>query len=314
MAVSRILVLRALGLGDLLTAVPALRALRDAHPEAELALACPTWLHDLVTHWQLADVTIAADPLRSLPSARAGDGLAVNLHGRGPESTRLLLSLRPRRLLAFRHRELPQTRGLPHWRPREHEPARWCRLLAECGIPAAPSRLDLPPPAPIPSYAGATIVHPGAASPARRWPPGRWAIVARSELEQGRRVVVTGTRAERRLGLALARDAGVSADDVVAGETSLLELAALVGSASLVLSGDTGVAHLATALGTPSVVLFGPVPPSEWGPSAARRSHRALWAGDRGDPHATAPDDGLLRIVPRQVLAEIRDLREQLAA
>ena len=139
MAVSRILVLRALGLGDLLTAVPALRALRDADPEAELALACPTWLHELVAHWQLADETIAADPLRPLPSARIGDGLAVNLHGRGPESTRLLLSLRPRRLLAFRHRELPQTRGLPEWRPHEHEPARWCRLLAESGIPAASS-------------------------------------------------------------------------------------------------------------------------------------------------------------------------------
>jgi ADP-heptose:LPS heptosyltransferase len=307
-------VLRALGLGDLLTAVPALRALRDAHPQAELALACPTWLHDLVTHWQLADVTIAADPLRPLPSARAGDGLAVNLHGRGPESTRLLLSLRPRRLLAFRHRELPQTRGLPQWRPREHEPARWCRLLEECGIPAAPGRLDLLPPPPLRSYAGVTLLHPGAASPARRWPAGRWAIVARSELEQGRRVVVTGGRSERRLGLAVARDAGIPADDVVSGETSLLELAALVGSAGLVLSGDTGVAHVATALGTPSVVLFGPVPPSEWGPPAVRRSHRTLWAGGRGDPHAPAADEGLLRIGPRQVLAEIRDLRAELAA
>ena len=314
MAVSRILVLRALGLGDLLTAVPALKALRDAHPEAELALACPTWLHELVAHWQLADETIAADPLRPLPSARIGDGLAVNLHGRGPESTRLLLSLRPRRLLAFRHRELPQTRGLPEWRPHEHEPARWCRLLAESGIPAASSRLDLPAPEPISSYADVTLLHPGAASGARRWPPARWAIVARSELEEGRRVVVTGAGSERALGLAVARDAEIPLEDVLSGRTSLLELAALVGSAGLVLSGDTGVAHLATALGTPSVVLFGPVPPSEWGPSAVRRSHRALWAGDRGDPHATAPDDGLLRIAPRQVLAEIRDLREQLAA
>jgi uncharacterized protein YjbJ (UPF0337 family) len=56
------------------------------------------------------------------------------------------------------------------------------------------------------------------------------------------------------------------------------------------------VAHLATAFGTPSVVLFGPTPPHEWGPPPDRPQHRALWAGERGDPHATRPDAGLLRI------------------
>ena len=42
---------------------------------------------------------------------------------------------------------------------------------------------------------GATVVHPGAASPARRWPPERWAAVARAERRAGRRVVVTGAAA-----------------------------------------------------------------------------------------------------------------------
>ncbi|WP_435833598.1 glycosyltransferase family 9 protein, partial [Streptomyces cacaoi] len=51
----RVLVLRALGLGDLLTAVPALRALRRAHPGHELVLAAPAWLADAVRATGCAD-------------------------------------------------------------------------------------------------------------------------------------------------------------------------------------------------------------------------------------------------------------------
>jgi ADP-heptose:LPS heptosyltransferase len=140
------------------------------------------------------------------------------------------------------------------------------------------------------------VVHPGAASPARRWPVERWAAVARRELDAGRDVVVTGSVAEVPLACAVAASAGLDADHVLAGRTDVLELAGVVAAAGRVVCGDTGVAHLATALGTPSVVLFGPVPPSEWGPPPNRRQHRALWAGRRGDPHSGAPDGGLLAI------------------
>ena len=188
------------------------------------------------------------------------------------------------------------------WREREHEVTRWCRLLSESGIPADPADLGLaPPPVPSPVPAGATVVHPGAASGARRWPADRWAEVARSELAAGRRVVVTGSAAER--GLA-AEVAGGQAT-LLAGETDLLGLAATVAHAGRVLSGDTGVAHLATAYGIPSVVLFGPTPPSEWGPPPDRTRHRVLWSGGRGDPHAAAPDAGLLAITVDDVLGAL---------
>jgi ADP-heptose:LPS heptosyltransferase len=311
----RIVVLRALGLGDLLTAVPALRALRDAHPSAETQLACPCWLHELVRLWQLVDEPVAVDPLARLPRRLHGADLAVNLHGRGPESTRLLAASLPRRLIAFRHPELRWTRELPRWRSGEHERERWCRLLAESGIPADASRLDLDAPgAAGASRAGSTVLHSGASAPARRWPPDRWASLARSERETGRRVVLTGSHAERADCLRIAAAAGVPVEDVVAGRTTLLELAALVGNAGLLVSGDTGVAHLATAFGTPAVLLFGPVPPAEWGPPAGARRQRTLWAGRRGDPHADVADTGLLALTPEHVGREIDDLRASLAA
>jgi ADP-heptose:LPS heptosyltransferase len=87
-----------------------------------------------------------------------------------------------------------------------------------------------------------------------------------------------------------------------------------VAAAGRVVCGDTGVAHLATALGTPSVVLFGPTPPAEWGPPAARPWHRALWAGRTGDPHASEPDPGLLALEPRQVLEALERLPAPTAA
>jgi ADP-heptose:LPS heptosyltransferase len=296
--VALILAYRALGLGDLLTAVPALRGLRDAFPGDRVVLAAPAALAPLARLSGAVDEVVDTAPL-AVPAVR-GAAVAVNLHGRGPESHRAVLAAEPRRLIAF---AAPGVHAAgPQWRAGEHEVARWCRLLAESGIPADPSRLELPAPGPSP-VPGATVVHPGAASAARRWPAERWAAVARAEREAGRRVVVTGSAAERPLAQEVVRAAGIGDAAVLAGRTGLLELAAVVAGAGLVLSGDTGVAHLATAFCVPSVVLFGPTPPSEWGPPPERGLHVALHRGTRGDPHAGEPDPGLLAIEVDDVLA-----------
>lgn len=305
-----LVVLRALGLGDLLTAVPALRALAAAFPDHRLILAAPAALGPLARLTGAVDEVVHTEPLASLPPELHHADVAVNLHGRGPQSHRVLRESAPDRLVAFHHPSIPETAAAPVWKPREHEVARWCRLLDEHGIPADPSRLDLtvdgvaaPPPA-----RGATLVHPGAASAARRWPSGRWAQLARAELAAGRRVVVTGGRDEVALAREVADRAGLADEAVLAGRTDLTGLAAAVTAAARVVCGDTGVAHLATAVGTPSVVLFGPVSPAEWGPPADRIQHRALWAGRRGDPHADTPDPGLLAITVPQVVAALRHL------
>jgi len=306
-----VVVLRALGLGDLLTAVPALRALADAFPRHPRLLAVPTALAPLARCTGAVDEVVPAEGLdQPLSRLLHGAGLAVNLHGRGPESHNLLLAAEPRRLLAFAHPAVPASSQGPRWRADEHEVARWCRLLEESGIAADPRRLDIDlPPGPLPHGAReATLVHPGAASPARRWPAERFAAVAKAEARAGRPVVVTGGPDEVALAHEVAARAGLPLGAVHAGQNGVLALGRLVAAADRVVCGDTGVAHLATALGTPSVVLFGPTSPALWGPPADRPWHRALWAGGSGDPHGQLPDPGLLAIAADQVLEALDDL------
>lgn len=302
-----VLVLRALGLGDLLTGVPALRAVARAFPHHRLLLAAPGPLRALAELTGAVDRLVPAAPLSPLPEETHGAEVAVNLHGRGPQSHRVLLSTRPGRLVAFAHPDIEETAGAPAWRADEHEVTRWCRLLREEGIPADPSDLGLEPPArPVPAaWRGATVIHPGAASSARRWPPERWAAVAAAELSSGRRVIITGGPDEVSVARRVASLAGVPPWDVAAGRTDLLDLAALVAGAGRVACGDTGVAHLATAFRRPSVVLFGPTPPAWWGPPRGG-PHVTLWTGRRGDPHGPRPDPGLLGIGVEDVVAALR--------
>jgi ADP-heptose:LPS heptosyltransferase len=310
-----LLVLRALGLGDLLTAVPALRALADAFPHHRRVLAAPAALRPIAALTGAVDAVADARPLEPIRLGASPD-VGVNLHGRGPQSHEVVLATRPRRLVAFEHVEVPRSWGSPRWREDEHEVRRWCRLLAEHGIPADPRRLALEPPTRVApgAAAGATLVHPGAASPSRRWPVERWATVARFEALAGRRVLVTGSPSERRLAEQVAAGGGLDPSAVLAGRTDLEELASVVASAGLVLSGDTGVAHLATAFGTPSVVLFGPTPPDRWGPPEDRSRHVVLWRGHSGDPHAPTTDPGLLEIGVEDVLDGIGRVRAAMRA
>jgi ADP-heptose:LPS heptosyltransferase len=300
-------VLRALGLGDLLTSVPALRGLREHHAAARITLAVPAWLAPLALHTGLVDATLDVRSPDGAPPVGAAPELAVNLHGRGPQSHRWLLAARPSGLIAFHHADIAASRNGPDWDGAEHEVRRWCRLLSSAGIDAHPERIRIT--APVATSwphrgpdAGRprAIIHAGAKDGARRWPAERWAAVIR-RLSATYDIVLTGSSGERWLASWVAHAGRLPASTVVAGRTDVLELAAVVAAADLVLSGDTGVAHLATALGRPSVVLFGPTDPSTWGPPNDPR-HIVLWTGRTGDPHAGEPFDGLLEIGVEDVL------------
>lgn len=291
-----ILVLRALGLGDLITGMPALHLLRRARPQHRIVLATPRRWGALALRTGVVDDVLDSHELAPLTGAPRHPELAIDLHGNGLPSLALLQPLAPGRIISY-------AGGDARWQHDEHEVTRWCRLLSEalparqpgCGTVAGV--LGDPPGSSI--AAGRTVVHVGAAAPSRRWPPERFAAVAAQLRRVGHDVVIIAGQGEEELAAKAAAAAGVPAETAL----SVDELLALVGRARLLVSGDTGVAHVAAAYRTPSVTLFGPVSPARWGPPPDPR-HQVLWHGDdSGDPHAATPDPALLEITVEEVLS-----------
>ncbi|MCW4355505.1 glycosyltransferase family 9 protein [Hoyosella sp. YIM 151337] len=300
-----VLVLRALGLGDLLTAVPALRALRRQYRSHKIILACPAPLRPLALRTGAVDAVMPTPGLGGLRWAAEPVDVAVNLHGSGPESHRDLLLAAPRKVITHHHPAFPELGGVP-WCAGQHEVVRWCGLLAGYGIDTDPQDLCLRAPAQRSPAADCVLIHPGAAAEARRWPAGRFAEVVRWLHGRGEHVILTGSVAERSRALTVAHAAGLPESRVLAGRTQMTGLCTLVAGARLVVCGDTGVSHLATAFTTPSVTLFGPTSPAEWGPPRLPR-HRVLWAGRRGDPHGATTDPGLLAISVTAVIEAVEN-------
>jgi len=308
------LALRALKLGDLLVAVPALHAIRRSRPDHRLVLAVPGWLEPI------AELVGGIDVLWPTPGLDHPLGIeqgridtAMNLHGNGPESRGVLEQLRPR--VALGHAS-PGWDG-PEWEDHVLERHRWARLADAHGMPADQedigiARPDLPSAAP-----GAAVVHVGAFYGSRHWPVDRFATVVRELREEGRRVVLTGSDAERPRALEVAALAGLDDEsvraDVLAGTIDLAEMAAVVADASVVVTVDTGAAHLASAYATPSVVLFGPAPPEEWGPPETGPHVVLTDASLRvGDTFGTEPDPALLAVGAADVLAAARGVARSL--
>lgn len=340
-AAAPVVVLRALGLGDVLTVVPALRALRRRFPGGPLLLAGPRAPGQLLRDYGLVEGVVPTPGLTAAPPGRGLTGhIAVNLHGRGPQSHRLLLAGGPSRVLAFANREVAVPG--PVWNDREHEVHRWCRLVSWGAGEAAAARcdpLDLylddhshpddhshlddhahpvvgrPAPSTLPGgaegaagpvrRAGPVVIHPGSASASRRWPPERFAAVGAALARGGHPVVITGGSEEATMCRGVVGRAGLGSAADLAGRLTLPNLVGLLRLSRLLVCGDTGVAHLATALRTPSVLLFGPTAPQLWGPLVDLPLHQVIWHGHQslpGDPHGPAPDPALLQITVSEVV------------
>lgn len=273
--------------------------MRAAEPTAQMILATPGVLAPVVDLIEAVDVLLSADEMSPPQWCGPPPQLAVNMHGRGPQSHRLLAALHPETLLGFANTGAG-VEG-PQWRDREHEVDRWCRLVREgTGVLTDPDDLLLPRPS-APPLAGAIVIHPGAAYPSRRWPADRFGKIAQWASRQGFGVLVTGSASERELAGEVCRLGALPAEANLAGTTDLAGLCGLVAHAPLVVCGDTGVAHLATAFATASVVIFGPVSPELWGPRSTG-PHTVLWKGPHvGNPWGDTPDEALMQVTVGEV-------------
>jgi ADP-heptose:LPS heptosyltransferase len=108
------------------------------------------------------------------------------------------------------------------------------------------------------------VMMPGSLWETKRWRPEGFAAVARHFLAQGYPVLIDGAanQAEECRRIAAAAPGAV----VLAGLTSLAELAALIRRSAIAVTNDSGPLHLTTALGRPVVALFGPTNPVWFGP------------------------------------------------
>ena len=110
------------------------------------------------------------------------------------------------------------------------------------------------------------VIHPGARFWFKRWPAKKWASLM--DILQGKlglSVVITGGGREMEDVRAILSKMKTPAYSL-AGQTTVLELAALIKQATLFIGNDSGPMHIAAAMGTPVIALFGPTEPALWKP------------------------------------------------
>lgn len=292
MTAAHALVVRQDGVGDVLLAGPAVRAV--AHGAGRVTFLCGPAGRPAAELLPGVDAVIVhpapwidADPEPVDPAAMSR--LVADLAARHIEEAAILTSFHQSALplaLLLRLAGVPRVVAVSddypgslldvrHRVPDDiHEVERALSTVATLGYRLAPSddgRLALRTevlrrPNPLADARPYVVVHPGASVPARAWAPDRNAELVTALAASRRRVVVTGGPDERDL---VAAVVGSGRGDVIdlSGITDLGDLAAVVAGAEAVVVGNTGPAHLAAAVGTPVVSLFAPtVPAVRWRP------------------------------------------------
>jgi heptosyltransferase-1 len=151
----------------------------------------------------------------------------------------------------------------------------------------------------------AVLINPGAGWGAKRWPVERYASVAQSLIAEGFRVLVNAGPGEEPLAEAIAQQTGGAATPLTC---SLAQLIALTRRVALVIAGDTGPLHLACALARPVVGIYGPTDPSRNGPFGTQSIVLRSPLSRRDHTRHAAPEAGLLTIQPHDVLRAAGEL------
>lgn len=307
--VRRVAVLRALSLGDMVCATPALRALRTTFPRASVTLVGQGWASDWARRIDAIDEFIALPPhplvgQETSPSSWSNFvsrmqglqlDLALQMHGSGGVSNGIVCQWGARENLVFHEPGVAapaDTFGVP-WPERGSEPLRLMRLLHPLGVvdePSAPLSLVHPvSPQDRQELAallaacgmaagrgvGWVCVHPGSKWPSRRWAAERFAQVALELSQRGHDILLTGGEPERALAEQICQRVPRAIN--LCGRTTLWTLGAAIEGARLLVCNDTGVSHIAAALSVPSVVISCGSDVARWSPANPLR-HRVLWS------------------------------------
>ncbi len=263
---SRVALIRLRSLGDCVLSTPAIRLLKKARPDLEVAV---------VVEDRFAGVYEGSpDVSRMLPpSARAirsfAPDLCLNLHG-GTRSARLTLLSGARFRAGFDifkpgwiyNTPIPTAQQVLGVTRRVHTAEHQASALFYLGVPvedvprafvsAAPGRSSQ---APEGRYA---VFHAMAATPEKTWPAPFFLELARyASRELGLEPVFIGGPGEDLSQFQIFR---------IIGGAPLGEIARLVRDASVFIGNDSGPAHVAAAFAVPQVVFFGPSDEEIWSP------------------------------------------------
>lgn len=149
------------------------------------------------------------------------------------------------------------------------------------------------------------VLNPGATWASKSWETDRFAATAQyiRDRYQYRSVVVWGTFDERLMAEKIVELAAGSA--VLAPDTDLNQLGALIETADLFVSGDTGPLHMAVAVGTATIGLYGATRPGDSGPYGQVAIQRAYERGTRR--HRRRTDNQAMRAIGVEHVCEAID-------
>lgn len=306
-------------LGDALLALPTLALLRRARLAAHvtlvargdvLPLARASMLADAASDWvdPLWAALFTDDPQAHAAGAIVQDAAVVAwLADAGGALTRNLQAWGARQVVVAPGRP-PEERAAPG----EHTALLLAHALVPLGISVPTTAEELaagmpplhvdPRDAQIAAQAWGALdhdadpparpvvaLHAGSGGAAKRWPPERFAALARRLITRGfRPLLVEGPDdAEVTAAVLAALDTETDAIRVARG-LSVGALAALLRRCTAYAGNDTGVSHLAALAGVPALALFGPSDPSRWAPLGP---HVRILRAPEGDMARLEPGD-----------------------
>jgi len=323
----RIAIFSTTALGDLMFNTPAIRAVRERYPTAQITLvssyknrqlvAGSPCFHDVI-YWDHK----AKDMLSVIRRLRKNrPQLAIILHSKAPYDVITAVAAGCR--FVFKDVYGNKATGMEAWltgvshSTGGHLIQRKLDLAAQLGCRADNPEMFIPvgfPPREKP--AGKILIgfQMGASEKLRCWPVARFVQLAKRLLAHSAdyRIELIGSLAERPIEREFM--AGLSAAErlrVVShiGNTTLPQLLAVMATLDLLVTGDTGPLHLAIALKTPTVSLFVTANPLHTGPYQNAELHQVMYV-----PVAAATLNEEQRRQPLSIISESQVFDKAIAA